>query len=309
MALNKCQNMLLGIAIGDAFGAAYETKATGAFSLDLTKYAVREGIKEGCYTDDTQMSIAVTEVILRHGMDRSMQNFANSFVKCYKRDKRQGYGSGFEAVLNTCNSGAELMMKLNGNSERNGAAMRSVPFGIMNSLENTLSTTAVNAIVTHNSKKGIASAYCVAAASHYFYHNIGSPEGVFDYCIQACNGYDMETEDYLKAVRDMKELDTALLFGEENKDYGVPCDGMRTAGAVLHIISRYGSDLKQALEQSILLGGDTDTTAAIACGIVAMNTGMESLPDFLVRDLEEGTYGKSYLLELGEKLFNKYSLQ
>lgn len=309
MVLNKCQNMLLGIAIGDAFGAAYETKAIGSFSLDTAKYSAREGIKEGGYTDDTQMSIAVAEVLLRHGKNRSMQDFAESFLRCCKRDKRQGYGAGFESMLNACSSGAELMIKLNGSSERNGAAMRSVPFGIMQTIDDAVSAAAVSAIVTHNSKKGIASAFCIASASHYFYHNIGAPEGVFDYCIKACNGYDKETEDYLNAVKAMATFDPLLLFGIDNKDYGVPCDGMRTTGAVLHIVSKYGTDLKMALEHSVMLGGDTDTTAAIACGIVAMSTGLDNLPGFLLQNLEDGQYGKSYLLKLGEKLCQKYPSQ
>jgi ADP-ribosylglycohydrolase len=74
---------------------------------------------------------------------------------------------------------------------------------------------------------------------------------------------------------------------------------MRTAGAVLYIISKFNKDPLKTLKEAILLGGDTDTVASICLGIVAMKTGIRKLPPFLFRDLENNGYGRDYLIEIG----------
>ncbi|MDI6737213.1 MAG: ADP-ribosylglycohydrolase family protein [Nanoarchaeota archaeon] len=304
MSFNKCQNMLLGIAIGDAFGAGYEMQPRYGFTLYMDKYLGRNSIKPGCYTDDTQMSIAVAEV-LASGSERSMWSFADSFVKCYSRDKRTGYTSGFTSVLNKCKNGQDLMFKVGGNSEKNGAAMRSVPFGILPKLEDALGAAIQSAIVTHNTKKGLMSAMCIAAASHYFYYNKGEPKDLIGYCIKACMGYDSETDAYLKEVDKMQGIDSNTLL---KGNTGVPCDAMITTGAVLYIASRF-NELKQVMMESVLLGGDTDTTASIAMGLSAIRPGLDTLSLFMLNDLENGAYGRDYLIQLGEKLFKKYPSQ
>jgi ADP-ribosylglycohydrolase len=53
--------MLVEIAIGDAYGAAFEcAKATPSRPNDLSRYwrHPRHGIAPGAYTDDTHMSLA-----------------------------------------------------------------------------------------------------------------------------------------------------------------------------------------------------------------------------------------------------------
>jgi ADP-ribosylglycohydrolase len=100
----------------------------------------------------------------------------------------------------------------------------------------------------------------------------------------------------------MKYLVPELLFGEKDRRFGVPVDGMRTAGAVLYILARFSDDPRQTLIESVLLGGDTDSTTAIALGIVAINQGLGNIPKVLIDGLENEGFGKDYLIELGEKL-------
>jgi ADP-ribosylglycohydrolase len=60
--------MLLQLAIGDAYGAGFEYVDVDVVTArnDLSAYVQhpRQGIKPGCYTDDTQMSIAIAEAII-----------------------------------------------------------------------------------------------------------------------------------------------------------------------------------------------------------------------------------------------------
>lgn len=55
--------------------------------------------------------------------------------------------------------------------------------------------------------------------------------------------------------------------------------------------------------------GDVDTVAAVACGAAAHCAEIEQdLPEVLLRELEDGPYGKDYLIELDARLLGKFGL-
>lgn len=305
MKLNKAQNMLLGIAIGDAFGAGYEMQPRWKVLkyFTLKKYSRKKEWKKGKYTDDTQMSIAVAETMLE---EFNKINLANKFIEAYKRDPHSGYTRGFTQVLKICDNGEDLLKLVKGDSIKNGAAMRAVPIGILPNLKDVIDYAKINAKITHNSPGGIFSSVCIAVASHYFYYNLGDPKKVLDFCLNICKDLDKEATSYIKDIKNMKDLNPKLLFGKKDLKFGVPCHGVKTTGAVLYILSRFSNSSKQTLIESVLLGGDTDSTACIALGIIAINQGLKELPSFLLKGLEDGKYGKNYLIQLGEKLFLKY---
>ena len=304
--MNKTQNLLLGLAIGDAFGIAYETMSRHEIPVvfNFSKYNKHPkegwGNKAGAYTDDTQMSIAITELLLSR-KPLTEKAFADYFVKTYKRDERNGYGKGLRIALPKVSDGKELMEQLKKDSIRNGAAMRATPLGILKNPKLVIEAALTNASVTHNTPQGRASSVCMALASHYFLYDVGAISGLFDYCLRLSSGIHRESTDYWLAVSKMKELDPVLLFGEKDKDFGIPCDGMRTAGAVLYLVSKY-PDTVSVLRESVLLGGDTDSVAALATGLKAVQGGLDTLPEFLLRDLENNEFGKDYLICLGDKL-------
>ncbi len=315
MKLNKTQSMMLGIAIGDAFGLGYEFINGGreevARQFDFTKYRTNpnEGwghSTPGLYSDDTQMSIAIAELLISK-KTFSKENLADKFVECYKRDPINGYARRFQDFLNEVKSGKEFLEKINPVSKRNGAAMRSVPIGIVKNLEELLKYAKINAEVTHNTPEGISSAVITALASHKYYHGIGNSnqENIFDFVIENGKGYlDANTIYYLRQIKEMNELNPEILFGKKDKELGVPCDGAKTVGAVLYLLNKHTSS-KEILKEAVLLGGDTDSTASIALGINAIKYGLEDLPEFLMSDLTNHKYGREYLIELGNKLEHK----
>jgi ADP-ribosyl-[dinitrogen reductase] hydrolase len=303
---NPCQNMLLGIAFGDACGAGFENKkrADTAKKFQLEHYTRKKDYKKGKYTDDTQMSIAVAELLLS-GKEFNTLNLADSFVEVYRRNPHSGYGSSVKQGLKHAKNGKDLLNNIPGDSQGNGACMRASPIGILPNLKEVINYAIINAKITHNVPSAVASSVAIATAAHYFYYNLGEPIKVFDYVINACKEIDNESIEYFKKIKDMKTFNPELLFGRDKIDFGVPVNGMRTAGAVLYLISRI-NDPTQILKEAILLGGDTDSTASLSLGIIAINQGIKNMPTFLFNDLENKGYGRDYLIELGEKLFLKY---
>jgi len=304
--------MLLGIAIGDAFGAGYEFVSGGVDaveqSLDFESYAsFRDAdhfITPGMYTDDTQMSIAVAE-LLQSDDEFSPANLSERFVAYYRRDPINGYAGGFQKFLNSVKSGKEFIERIRPDSIRNGAAMRSVPLGLEADVDRVVRYAKINASLTHNTPKGIASSIAVALASYYFIYSEAEAVRVFDFIDPYIRQIDAESAGHFQNIRGMTALDPAIIYGGRPPVKGIPSDGILTAGAVLYLITTY-SDLSALLKAAVLLGGDTDSVASIAMGIAAARYPLSGLPEFLFRDLTNHAYGRDYLLELGRRLQVKY---
>ena len=126
--------MLLEIAIGDAYGAAFEYAApTSDRPNDLSGYFQhpRHGIAPGCYTDDTQMSLAVAETLLEQGVAATALQFIEKFVLAFKRDPREGYAGRFSEFLKSVRDAEDFAARISPESAKSGAAMRSCPIGVL----------------------------------------------------------------------------------------------------------------------------------------------------------------------------------
>lgn len=279
--------MLKEIMIGDAYGAGFEFKAAMLQYNDVKKYynhpthmasdGSGNSLRAGQYTDDTQMSLAVTETILTG--DFSKENFAEHFVNAFKRDPRKGYASRFYDFLMNVKDGKDFLYKIRPNSDKNGSAMRACPIGFLPSIGKVLNVCKTQAAITHNTDGGIAGAQAVAAA-----------------CFLLRDGI---------KKKDLKiEIDRLLPGFDFDKDYDikVPCNAVLTARAALTAYERCDT-YEKLLKESVSYGGDTDSTASIAMGIASCDpTYSKIFPKKLVSDIENTNYGFDYASTLDIKL-------
>lgn len=299
---NPNDNMLLRIAQGDACAVAVEyvrrEKYPDLFEevLKLEKYQEHptyHALAPGMYTDDTQMSIAVSELLLA---DESLtvDRFRERFFLVFKRDPRDGYSRGFQKLLNECKTVDELKERLVPNSTKNGAAMRSVPFGVLASPRDAMHLAKLQAAVTHATRDGELTAQAVALMSHFTLHTDIPFSEMMDWCSQ-----------YLPEVFDEFWHDWDGYVADRTSEGGFDV-GMNTVWAVTTLLQREKS-LIDILRKTIEWGGDTDSVCAIAWGIASARYQDEQLPEFLEKDLEwDGNYGTSFLKTLGNDLMRKY---
>lgn len=284
--------MLVEIAIGDAYGAGFEFKNSMLVNNKLDIYhrhpthmasdGSGDSLMPGQYTDDTQMSIAVAEVLL--GDDWSKETFANSFVNCFKRDPRKGYASGFYHFLIATGSGDEFIKNIRPNSEKNGAAMRSVPLGYIRDIKVLKDVATSQASLTHDTPHGINSSILVALAAHYFIYDIGDINTLTEWLDDKVPGYPLP----------------------KTWNKSVPCHGISTFLASLTIL-RETNSLSQTIIKAVAFGGDTDSTASISAGIQSCNQKtLFDLPQYFYDNLENTNYGLDYLRDLDSKLKNKF---
>lgn len=280
--------MLLELAVGDAFGCGYEFTADRPVNaVSYRQHPKHLLLRPGMYSDDTQMSLAVAEVLLETD-DPSYLDFANSFIACFVRDRRDGYARRFQDLLERTKSGLEFLHVIRPYSDRSGAAMRAVPIGALPNLEQVKNVCRLQAVLTHNSDGGIHSSLAVALASHYFYYSLGHPGQVGDFVAENV-GISMWGKRYTE------------VHTRSPGNNGIEC-----AHAAIDVI-RSSESFSDAILQAVQLGGDTDTVAAIVGGIASLDRHMVyDLPRTLLDNLEDGAYGRTYLMEIDRRLLSKY---
>jgi len=277
--------MLLEIAIGDAYGAGFEFASREKIrqSNTLAAFVPHElGAGAGCFTDDTQMSVAVTEVLLS-GTAGSGHAFADAFVRCYQRDPRIGYAKGLQGLLDECADGAALRQRIRPDSRRNGAAMRSVPLGLIADQQLLASVAKEQAAVTHNTAEGVLSSQVVALMAHFLlYEQVALRD--LGRCIEQSTGFvlrhDWTDEVECDAIQTLHAVYTALL-------------GTRGMANLLH--------------DCVAFGGDVDSVAAIAMGLASLTPEYQrDIPAALLETLEDGAYGRRFLVALDAALAEKF---
>ena len=160
-----------------SFGAGFEYADPGFVAAHNTlreyvQHPTHVRIRPGCYTDDTQMTIAVAEHLIS-GEPWTGERLADRFVAAFHRDRRDGYAGGFHALLSEVRDGAELLARIDPRSDKSGAAMRVSPVGLLASVADVLQLAAVQARVTHDTPAGIEAAQAAALAVHYCHFEVG----------------------------------------------------------------------------------------------------------------------------------------
>lgn len=302
--LHRNDNMLLRIAQGDAYAMAAEYvnrhpeepehKELFEFKRYLT-HPTYHKLPAGTYTDDTQMSVAVSEALIEDPQPSGVA-FAAHFFDAFKRDPRDGYSRNFQAILEKCGSLNEFLQTVVPNSTKNGAAMRSVPLGVLD-VYGVMRMAEKQAVITHATPEGIDSSKAVGLMSHFALHD---PREFSD------------MTGWLAIHLPMAEVFREPWVGPvQSSCTHSPYDvGVNTAWAV-HTLLTTQTSLLGIMKQVLEWGGDTDSVAAVAWGIASCRM-REELPSFFELDLEKengSAYGPEFLKDLGKKLMDAYDVK
>ncbi|MBI2151938.1 ADP-ribosylglycohydrolase family protein [Candidatus Woesearchaeota archaeon] len=271
--------MLLELAIGDAYGAGFEYNTSEVIAQynNLSQYIQHPkhiGTKPGMYTDDTQMSLAIAEMILSKE-EWTAQNITQKFVDCFKRDPREGYAHRFQEFLKEVKDGDEFLRKIKPDSDKSGAAMRASPIGIYSNIDDIIEKSTIQAKITHNTTDGINAAIAASLMSHYCLYDLGS-------------------------VAEIGSFIEKYVPGRWSDKWNgkVGAQGWMSVKAAITAVTR-NRKMSDLLKDCINFSGDVDTVATIALGAASCSDQYEQdLPDNLFNDLESEDYGRMYLNEL-----------
>ncbi|MFI7122430.1 ADP-ribosylglycohydrolase family protein [Amycolatopsis sp. NPDC049868] len=282
--------MLVELAIGDAYGGSFE-HAYPSFVAEhnnLTGYVPHHGqpgAPAGRYTDDTQMTIAIAEVLVS-GLRWTPLLLAEQFVRAYHRDPHDGYAPRFHQLLSEVRDGEELLRRLRPQSDKSGAAMRAGPIGVLPTVDDVLYHAKLQARITHDTPAGIAAAQAAALAVHYCHHRLGPLS---------------EIARWIEGIlpEDVGHGGWALPWSGR-----VGPQGWMSVRAALTTLAN-GRSLSGMLHSAVALTGDVDTVATIALAAASRSPEVaQDLPPVLWRDLENGEFGRDHLTKLDERLLH-----
>jgi ADP-ribosyl-[dinitrogen reductase] hydrolase len=285
--------VLVELAVGDAYGAGFEYADPEFVAAHNTLEAYvqhpgHSGLRPGEYTDDTQMTIAIAELLISGG-PWTAERLADQFVRVFHRDPREGYAGGFYRLLCEVRDGEELLSRINPGSDKSGAAMRAGPIGLLPTVSDVLHHTDVQARVTHDTPAGIEAAQAAALAVHYCHFELGPVSEVGRWV-------------------DRQLLSRGGVGGWSRPWRGqVGARGWMSVRAALTAMTT-SSSLSEILRTCVAFTGDVDTVATVA--LAASSRSQEithDLPHVLRRDLENGPYGRGYLWELDARLLSYVS--
>ncbi|GGZ46243.1 hydrolase [Streptomyces inusitatus] len=272
---------LLGLSVGDALGSQFFVPVN--YPL-LHRRELPDGRWQ--WTDDTEMACSVLAVLAAHGrVDQDA--LARSFADHHDFDR--GYGPAVNRMLRLIREGGdwrELAAALfNGQgSWGNGSAMRIAPLGAWygDDPEQATHQAEISSYTTHQHREAVVGAMAVAAAAALAAAPGGPPapgellDGVIALVPRSA------VTAGLRRARDMLDYDDATTVA------AVLGSGRRTSAHdtvpfALWSAARSLDDFERAFWTTARVGGDVDTTCAIACGVVAAGTAGAPPADWLRR--------------------------
>lgn len=302
---------LLGTAVADAFALPYE-EVTKRRALRLLGEPNRHRFLfgRGMVSDDTEHSCMVAHSLVLHPHDprRFELQLARS-MKWWLLGCPAGIG---RATLKAC---VRLWLgvppaKSGVRSAGNGPAMRAAIVGVASQdLEKLVELNRVSSRITHKDPKAEYGALAISLAAHLAASDPSvSPRAYLDRFVSLPNASDeawQELVELLHAVVDSAEaggstLDFAIQLGLEK---GVSGYVYHSVPVALHAWMTHRDDFASAVRNVIRCGGDTDTVAAMAGGIIGAQFGPDCIPRDWLDGMAEPCYDGSYLSQLGQSLF------
>ena len=283
---------MLGAIIGDMVGSMYEFHPCKTKTFDIYNNRMR-------MTDDSYLTIAVAKTLLKHypirydeqSLKELQNDLSQEFVDMWSKHKEAGFGGMFYEWCLTCRDTGEIAKPYN--SYGNGSAMRISPVGwIANSEEEVKALSKTVTEITHNHPEGIKGAEAVAMAIYLALHGV-SKEEIKERMI----------DEYYPEIA---ELD----FNELVKHYRFSeiCQKSVPQAIFCFLIS---SSLEDTIRNCVAIGGDCDTTGAMAGAIAEAFYQKEQLSKFEDRylyfmiDPDVEKLVKEFHKVIGSKKFNE----
>jgi len=284
MYLSKARGTLSGLACGDALGRPVEFTSTerirskhGRVTDMLADGSHRQ--PAGTITDDTQLALCIARSLDENG-EFDPPAVVDRFVEWYNSDpfdigrltastlRRLAGGGSWETV------GIEDWQHLReGANAGNGSVMRCAPYGIAfaSQPDDLITASRVSSALTHADPRCQWSCVMLNATIASLLQDIEQP---LEYAITQAEAAPEEVRDAVQSV-------AAVVKGDRDPT-SVDLDNSGYVVTTLQAGLYHGLTAETAAEaivEAVMMGGDTDTLAAVAGAVAGARFGIESLPD------------------------------
>lgn len=272
-----------GLGVGDALGEMLSYRAETA----PRRFAENDlPPRPWFHTDDTEMAISIAHVLKSHGHIHQ-DALAKRFARRFDRDPERGYGKMTRLQLREMIAGAKwrdtAANAFGGQgSMGNGGAMRVAPVGgyFADDLECCATQARASALVTHTHSEGVAGAIAVAVAASMAWRlkEMRNPDRAKEFFEEILR-FTPESE-VRRGIQLASRTPREALAQEVAKALGNGSlvTAPDTVPFCLWMAAHHLNNFVEAIAQTIQVGGDCDTNAAIVSGIVALSVGRNGIP-------------------------------
>ena len=280
---------MLGAIIGDMVGSLYEFHPLKSKQFNIYNPKMR-------MTDDSLLTIAVAETLLKHypikydpqSLENIKRDLISQFVLAWKKHPGAGFGGRF---FEWCSSASKGKLEPY-NSYGNGSAMRISPVGWIANNEEELELLS-NAVTetTHNHPEGMKGAKAIALCIYLALHG-ASKEQIKERMIN----------EYYPEIKDLDFDDLVKHY-----EFSEICQKSVPQAIYCFLVS---NSLEDAIRNCVAIGGDCDTTGAMAGAIAEAYYQKDKVSEFedkylyLMIDPEVEQLIKNFHKTIGSKKFN-----
>lgn len=251
---------MLGAIIGDMVGSIYEFRPLKSKKFNIYNPKMR-------MTDDSLLTLAVADVLMRHypikydeeSIKAMQKDLVKEFVRAWRSHPYAGFGGKF---FEWCKHAQWQEETEPYNSYGNGSAMRISPVGWMAANEGEVKalSKAVTEI-THNHPEGLKGAEAVAMCIYLALHG-ASKEWIRERMI----------DEYYPEIKDFDFDDLVKHY-----EFSEICQKSVPQAIYCFLIS---DSLEDTIRNCVAIGGDCDTTGAMAGAIAEAFYQRDKVSDF-----------------------------
>ena len=312
--VDRITGCLIGIAVGDAIGLPFENLSRHQIARSLNDHPIGHRLLfgRGMVSDDTEHSCLVGQALVASGGEPSA--FARDLawrLRWWIAGVPAGAG---RATARAC---GKLWIGFNYQSSGvfsagNGTAMRAPIIGASTpEKDRAIQITNISSRITHTDPKAAYGALAISSVAHAVTFGDREtalmPDQVLERVGQWLQKRDDDATELLGLVGQAAE---SVERGESLREFadsmewnrGVSGYIYQTVPAVLHACMRYPNDYRSAIEELVLCGGDTDSTASVAGGILGAADGEAGIPSEWINGLIEFPRNQHWMRGLSEQL-------
>lgn len=321
---------LIGQCLGDALGAPVEGNPPEACQtyvddiLNTGKAGIlgRRPFPFGQYTDDSQLARELMQSYLACQQFQP-EDYAQRIAAIFVEKRIVGRGRATEAAAFRLAKGIDWTEAGTPSpSAGNGSAMRAAPMGLFffDDIEKLITATHDQGRITHQDIRCSAGAVAIAAATAMVIQSVSEGASIeAKYFLPKLSEYvahidQTVAESLIKLINWVKltPAEAVQFIGKEGLPDGYD-DGWQgispfvTCSVLWSLYSflRSPEDYWETIGTSIAVGGDVDTTAAMAGAISGAYLGLQKLPQDLVTKLtDQGTWQYAQLIKLADDCYD-----
>jgi ADP-ribosyl-[dinitrogen reductase] hydrolase len=293
--VDRRRGTLIGLAVGDALGAAVEFESPGAF-LPVTTYrdGGPHGLEAGQWTDDTSMALALADSIAAGGWNLNDQ--ADRYVQWMRTGKYSVNGKCFDIGMATHKALTNYLVikdaRISGSRSEmasgNGSIMRLAPVPIRYAHLYPTGLEELSRLAEESSLPTHASQQCLSACRYLAVVLAALMNGEDRQVVLSPDWEPLRRMDLAKPVQPLiREVAQGSFKHKEPPEIQGSGWVVRSLEAALWAFHKAES-FEDAVLRAVNLGDDADTTGAICGQLAGAYWGESKIPESLRVGLARG---------------------